>query len=561
MLRSFVALALLAAAAGPVEAQTRATLEAEWVGQIRSGDSTRYMELHARGDGQSQQLLVDFPLERVGGLPARRIAADDSVVRFELPIRDKVLSFAGRRTSEGVAGVVTENGRTSQFRLLRLARPNLARFEEINGNFEIIPRRIISVAQIQDVGDLPVFFDHTTRRMGLLLPVSDSVYIAGASLGVAYPVDIRATVRRDSKGAVAALLWEKRSNKPTIAKKLMDHERHHLKIRSGDATLSATLWMPTSPGAHAAIVNVAGPSGSGTRNQGETAPFFVSQGVAFLEYDKRGAGESTGDSRTLSVDDLVADAKSMVSYLQSRNDVDARRIGLWATSNGAWVVPAVASQSDVSFVIVRSVPALSVGDNLQYEVERDLIAAGFSDAEVKRGLALRHLFTETVLRGEGWDALAKAVKSEANERLLNEARTPRGLLTVTQPLDSAWYRQYRNLMAFDPVPYWRRVRVPVLAFIGGRDASVPAERTVKILDQALRSGGNRHYTIKFLPTANHIMFETAANDPYVSSRRDTSPLNAYSVLGYHDFITKWLRENVLATRPATEVKSSSPERH
>jgi pimeloyl-ACP methyl ester carboxylesterase len=206
----------------------------------------------------------------------------------------------------------------------------------------------------------------------------------------------------------------------------------------------------------------------------------------------------------------------------------------------------IAAQSDVGFVIVRSVPALSIGENLSYEVEHDLRTAGFSEAEIRRGLVLRRLFTETVLSGQGWDALATAVRSEQNERLLNEARTPRGLLSLIQPLDSSWYKQYRGLMAFDPIPYWRRVSVPVLAFLGGRDASVPADRTMKLLDQALKSGGNRDYTIKYLPTANHIMFETAANDPFVSSRRDTSPLNAYSVLGYHDTIAAWLRQTVLA---------------
>jgi dienelactone hydrolase len=517
-------------------------MEGEWVGGIRSGDSTRYMELH----GQSQQLLVDFPLERVGGLPARRIATDDALVRFDLPIGNRMLSFAGRRTNEGAMGTVTEDGRTSQFRLLHLARPDSARFEEINGNFEIAPNHTVSVAQIQDVGDLPVFYDHSTRRMGLLLPLSDSVYIAGASLGVAYPVDIRATVRRDSRGAVTGFLWEQGSHNPVIAKKLNDHRRTRVRIPSGSITLAATLWMPSPPGVHPTVVNIAGPSGRGTRNQGETAPFFVSQGVGFLEYDRRGAGESTGDARTVTVDDLVGDAKAAIAYLRRRNDVDSRRIGLWGTSNGAWLVPVVATQTNVSFVIVRSVPALSVGENLQYEVERDLRADGFSDAEVKRGLALRRLFTETVLRGSGWDALATAVKSEQNERLLNESRTPRGVLSAIQPLDSGWYKQYRNLMTFDPVPSWRKVSVPVLAFVGGRDASLPAERTLKILDDALKSGGNQRYTIKFLPNANHIMFETAADDPFVSARRDTSPLNAYSAAGYHDFIALWLKSYVTA---------------
>jgi hypothetical protein len=34
--------------------------------------------------------------------------------------------------------------------------------------------------------------------------------------------------------------------------------------------------------------------------------------------------------------------------------------------------------------------------------------------------------------------------------------------------------------------------------------------------------------------------------PYLSARHDTSSLNAFSVVGYHDEITAWLKANVTA---------------
>lgn len=531
--------------AGAAAAQAVPSLEGEWVGGFRLADSTRYIEVHIRGAGPTQQATLDFPLEQRGGIPMRVLQNGGTGVTIEVTLGSETLTFDARPAADGLEGTVSSNGKRAPFRLLRLARPDLARFAEISGNYETAPGHTISIGQIQDVMNLPVFYDHVTRRMALLLPLSDSGYIAGASLGVAYPVDVRATVVRAASGAISGLRWQEGMRPPIVAKRLHDHTREEVTFRNGSVVIAATLWLPTGSGPRPAIVNVMGPSGSGTRNLGETAPFFVRQGVAVLEYDKRGAGKSTGDWRSATMEDLAGDARAAFTYLKSRSDIDARRLGAWGTSNGAWVVPMVAAPpSDVSFVIVRSVPALSATENVMFEVERDLRAARFSEDEIRRGLALRRMLGDALARSTGWESVAAAIRAEPNDRLLGESRTPRAMADLLVPLDSTWYRRFRDAMMHDPIPYWRQVTVPVLAFLGGRDASIPTERTRAMFEKVFGESGNRRASLRVLPTANHIMFETAANDPYLGARRDTSPLNAYSAPGYHDAIAAWLKLNV-----------------
>jgi alpha-beta hydrolase superfamily lysophospholipase len=100
---------------------------------------------------------------------------------------------------------------------------------------------------------------------------------------------------------------------------------------------------------------------------------FARAGVAALIYDKRGAGESTGDYRTSSFDDLAADALAGVEMLRDRRDIYRREIGLHGTSQGGWVAPLAASRSkSVSFPILVSAPAETPAQTEIHSVEANL---------------------------------------------------------------------------------------------------------------------------------------------------------------------------------------------
>ena len=79
-------------------------------------------------------------------------------------------------------------------------------------------------------------------------------------------------------------------------------------FHNGAVALSGTLCMPRSPGRHAAVIIL---QGSGGESRWGTNRFIADQfarsGMAALVYDKRGSGDSTGDWKTSSYDDLAND--------------------------------------------------------------------------------------------------------------------------------------------------------------------------------------------------------------------------------------------------------------
>ena len=100
----------------------------------------------------------------------------------------------------------------------------------------------------------------------------------------------------------------------------------------------------------------------------------------------------------------------------------------------------------------------------------------------------------------------------------------------------------------DTLSLWRRVTIPVLALYGGKDLNVPAEKNVIALESALKSAGNRDYTIKVFPNANHDGLDT---DKAVLTDDQLRYLQRY-VPGYFSTQLNWVLSH---TRPRERPRS------
>jgi hypothetical protein len=68
---------------------------------------------------------------------------------------------------------------------------------------------------------------------------------------------------------------------------------------------------------------------------------------------------------------------------------------------------------------------------------------------------------------------------------------------------------WRKIMDYDPTEHWRLVRAPTLVLIGECDDLAPAGEGASRIGGALAKAGNRDYTIKLLPRANHGLWLTS----------------------------------------------------
>ena len=137
--------------------------------------------------------------------------------------------------------------------------------------------------------------------------------------------------------------------------------------------LSATITLPGPASASPGIVLIGGSGPSDRHNDG----FFdllrdhlANAGEAVLAYDKRGAGRSTGDWATATIDDLAADAAAAVATLQAHPLVTGR-VGVLGHSEGGWVALRLCARlATLRHLIINSCPAVSFAESEAYALSR-----------------------------------------------------------------------------------------------------------------------------------------------------------------------------------------------
>src|SRR5436309_2677560 len=73
--------------------------------------------------------------------------------------------------------------------------------------------------------------------------------------------------------------------------------------------------------------------------------------------------------------------------------------------------------------------------------------------------------------------------------------------------DNPYWQFIRRSYFYDPAPTLRQLQAPTLALYGQLDNNILAEKNKAAWDAALKAGGNRDYTLRILPKANHLQLE------------------------------------------------------
>src|SRR5581483_3663944 len=101
------------------------------------------------------------------------------------------------------------------------------------------------------------------------------------------------------------------------------------------------------------------------------ADYLTRRGVAVLRVDDRGTGKSTGKFETANTEDFASDAEAGVQYLMSRDDVDAKHIGLIGHGEGAIIAPMVAvKMPQIGFIVLLAGTGVPGEEVLLAQTER-----------------------------------------------------------------------------------------------------------------------------------------------------------------------------------------------
>jgi pimeloyl-ACP methyl ester carboxylesterase len=258
-------------------------------------------------------------------------------------------------------------------------------------------------------------------------------------------------------------------------------------IRDG-ISLAATY----SPGGETALVAVHG-AGNGTRDfmlYRHLHEVLPGAGIGVVSFDRRGEGESTGDASRgrfqLQVDDALA----------VREAIDVPRVGMWGFSQGGWIAPLAASQSDrVAFVVGVASTGVTPSAQMMYATAAQLRLAGYGDDVVERALDLRRRFEDSVHdRPVDEKALRGDLMAALDEDWFQHLWLPPTTLDDEGKL--LWIEE----MDFDPEPIFAVVRVPALLFLGARDSWSPVPESVEAWRRAKADA-----EVVVIPGAEHDM--------------------------------------------------------
>ena len=283
--------------------------------------------------------------------------------------------------------------------------------------------------------DAILLLDYDSGRMSRLR-VGEGEWVGGPSIGVESPIAVRVKFS-DEKLSINSKIVATRADVFTV-----------------ERVAGGTLYLPRLRGRHPAIVAVPGAGDL-------AAPYFARRGIAYVALAQR----TDWHSRTF--DDVADDVVKMVNMLTNRSDIDAKRVGIYASSQGGWIAPIAASKSPaIAFVVCAACPATDLNAQELIRTDAELRADGFSPDEIRNAVAYRQLYFNYLQTGEHRDALEAADETSRGARWY-----PRfgGVIGRDAPLAIWWQNNER----FVPTDYWKRVRVPTLLLYGSLDTRVP----------------------------------------------------------------------------------------
>jgi hypothetical protein len=228
--------------------------------------------------------------------------------------------------------------------------------------------------------------------------------------------------------------------------------------KSENIKLAGMLFLPEGEGPFPVAVIIHG-SGTSRRNSVwylSVAKHLQDNGIAVLLPDKRGCEKSEGNWVGADFKMLANDATSAIEFVKNQKSFNYSTIGLVGMSQGAWIAPiAVTKYNSVSFVASISGAAVTTDEQLLFEEINNI--APYTYKFIAKLIA--PLTTRIIKKKEFFIPFA----------------------------------------GFDPIPYWKKIDIPVFMAFGGNDKNVPVELSI----DRLKENNLDHFKIKTYIDGGH----------------------------------------------------------
>lgn len=269
--------------------------------------------------------------------------------------------------------------------------------------------------------------------------------------------------------------------------------------------LAGTLSFPKGVGKRPAVILV---TGSGPQDRDETieghqpfkviADYLTKQGVVVLRYDERGVGQSTGNYTNSTIGDFSKDVIAGVSFLRKQKQVDPKHVGIIGHSEGGLIAQIIAGQraADVNFIALLAPPTIAIDSLMTLQAYAVAKSQGMAEKELQQARAInRRNFAAVKSRMSNEQAYARLLEN-MKVVIPNPSQSQRDEFRM-MVLPS-----YRYFMRIDPVPFIRKINIPVFAAFGTKDVQVPFAPNLESLTDNLPK--NTKNVLKAYDGVNHL---------------------------------------------------------
>jgi pimeloyl-ACP methyl ester carboxylesterase len=252
--------------------------------------------------------------------------------------------------------------------------------------------------------------------------------------------------------------------------KPLPYRTEEVSFADGAVTLRGTLLIPGGGGRHPAMAFLPG-SGDQLRSEGMfIGDTLVRRGVVVLVYDKRGAGQSTGDWRNGGFEELGDDGAAALRLLLARPDVDERRTGFVCESQGCWVAPlAIARGAPARFLVGISGPTVTVEEQGYDQYRNQFREAGMPDTEFVKALPLFKLDNDVCKGNASWEDLQAQIAKDQDQPWF------KAISWTAEDRDDPERKFYGKILSYDPRADLEKMKVPSFWLFGTDDITIPAQ--------------------------------------------------------------------------------------
>jgi fermentation-respiration switch protein FrsA (DUF1100 family) len=334
--------------------------------------------------------------------------------------------------------------------------------------------------------------------------------------GASLPLDLE---KRDS----APVLLRPQEPKPPFP---YSAEEVSIEGKAQGVRLAGTLVLPAGSGPFPAVVFA---TGSGAQDRNEEllghkpflviADYLARRGVASLRFDDRGVGASTGDFASATTMDFADDVEAAFEFLAARPEVKAGSVGIIGHSEGGLIAPVIASRNPkVGFVVLLAGPGMRGLELLKLQGALIAKATGESAKAIAAGSAINdRLYRIAAGPGDESSVMAELKRAYLEEIAKNKSLKPEekaqaeaGADEAVKQLASPWFRAF---LGFDPLPYLKKVNVPMLALNGSKDLQVPPKENLGGIRKAQKGVGSPKSAYIELAGLNHLFQHAGTGSP------------------------------------------------